>query len=82
MKVYVDTSVVLRILLRQRGALRGWGDWEEAFASEILKVEARRVLDRLRLDSALDDVGVARAHQQLAKIEKSLSFIALTPVVL
>ena len=59
MIAYVDTSVVLRVLLRQRGALRSWDKWTEIYASEILKLEARRVIDRRRLESALDDEGVA-----------------------
>lgn len=82
MIVYLDTSVVLRVLLRQRGALRSWGQWEEACASEILKVETRRVIDRLRLESLLDDDGVARAHEDLRRIERSIGFVALTPRIL
>ncbi|MCU0723318.1 MAG: hypothetical protein MUC63_06850 [Planctomycetes bacterium] len=50
MILYVDTSVVLRILLRQPSPLSSWNRWSEAWSSEILKVEARRVLDRLRLE--------------------------------
>jgi len=30
MKVYVDSSVVLRRLLREPGAFRRWTDWEWA----------------------------------------------------
>jgi len=50
--VYLDTSVALRILLRQPEPLKGWGEWEEAYASELLGLEARRTIDRLRLESA------------------------------
>lgn len=82
MIVYLDTSVVLRVLLRQRGALRSWNRWTEAYASEILKVEARRVIDRLRLDSLLGDEEVALAHEALGRIEQSIGFIGLTPRVL
>jgi hypothetical protein len=80
--VYLDTSTVLRVLLRQRGALRDWANWEAAYSSEILKVEARRVIDRLRLDSVLDDEAVAASHEQLSRIEASIGFIAITPLVL
>ena len=82
MTVYLDTSTVLRVLLRQRGALRRWADWDTAFTSEILRVEARRVLDRLRLERLLDDAGLARAHEQLAEIEASIAVVKLTPLVL
>jgi predicted nucleic acid-binding protein len=79
---YVDTSVVLRVLLRQKGALRSWGRWTEAWSSEILKVEARRVLDHLRLEGALDDEATASAHEDLVRIEQSIGFIELTQAVL
>jgi predicted nucleic acid-binding protein len=80
--VYLDTSTVLRVVLRQPVRLRGWGDWEEAYVSEILGLEARRAIDRLRLDSALDDEGVAQAHQELSLLERSLGRIPLTRPVL
>lgn len=82
MIAYVDTSAVLRVLLRQRGALRSWDKWTEVYSSEILKLEARRVIDRLRLESALDDEGVALAHEGLAEIEGAISFVGLTSQVL
>ena len=82
MKVYLDTSVLLRVLLRQRGALRDLGRFEAAFSSTILRVEARRVIDRLRLEGALDDEGVAGAHGDLAYVEEAIGFVELTPAVL
>jgi predicted nucleic acid-binding protein len=81
MIVYVDTSVVLRHLLGQPGAL-DWTGWEYAYSSEILGFEARRVIDRLRLELALDDRGVADAHQELARIELHIGQVPLTRPVL
>lgn len=82
MTVYLDTSVVLRALLDTEDAVPGWGDWDRAYASELMGVEARRVLDRLRLERALDDGGLADAHGALAATERALGLIRLTPVVL
>jgi predicted nucleic acid-binding protein len=81
MIVYVDTSVVLRHLLGQQKAL-DWTDWQAAYSNEILRLEARRVIDRLRLGSALDDEGVAQAQEALARIERSIGMIALNRTVL
>ena len=81
MIVYVDTSVVLRHLLAQPKAL-DWGQWRSAYSSELLGVEARRVIDRIRLDAALDDDGVAQAHQSLMMMEHFIGRIALTRAVL
>lgn len=82
MNVYLDTSTVLRVLLAQRSPLDTWGKWEAAWTSELMGVEARRVIDRLRLDAVLDDDGVALAHDGLATIEATISRIALTRPVL
>ena len=40
------------------------------------------MIDRLRLESALDDAGVADAHQELARIEEAIGSIPLTRPVL
>ncbi|MBI4600405.1 MAG: type II toxin-antitoxin system VapC family toxin [Planctomycetes bacterium] len=82
MTVYLDTSVVLRVLLRQKDPLALWGQWESAYSSELLALESRRVLDRLRLEGALVDDDLARAHEELARIEATLGFIPVTRPVL
>ncbi len=82
MTVYLDTSTVLRILLRQPKPLAIWARWDRAFASELLHVEACRVIDRLRLEGALDDQGVADAREQLSRIEGSITTVALSRPVL
>ncbi len=81
MIVFVDTSVVLRHLFGQAGAL-DWGGWDFAYSSEVLGLEARRAIDRLRLESALDDIGVAQAHEELARIERHIGQVSLTRSVL
>ncbi len=80
--VYLESSTVLRVLLRQPRPLAIWGRWERAYTSELLGVEARRVLDRLRLETLLDDAGVAQAHEDLRAIERSIGRVALTRAVL
>lgn len=82
MTVYLDTSTVLRILLRQPKPLAIWAEWDRAYASELLHVEACRVIDRLRLEGALDDQGVADARQQLGRIESAIASVALSRPVL
>jgi uncharacterized protein len=80
--VYLDTSTVLRILLRQPKPLAIWARWNRAYASELLHVEACRVIDRLRLEGGLDDQGVADAREQLSRIEGAISMVALSRPVL
>jgi hypothetical protein len=82
MTVYLDTSTVLRVVLGEAAPLPIWGQWDEACASEILGVEARRALDRLRLEGALDDDQVGTFHGSLAEVERGLNRIRLTRLVL
>ena len=82
MTVYLDTSTVLRVLLRQPKPLAIWARWERAYASELVHVEACRVIDRLRLGGALDDQGVAEAREQLGRIEDAIAAVTLSRAVL
>jgi len=80
--VYLDASIVLRILLRQPKRLAAWGRWEAAYSSELLGIEARRVIDRLRVQAALDDHELADVHHDLRRIERAIGAIPLTRPVL
>ena len=82
MIVYLDTSVLLRVLFGQAPVWEGWARWGEAWTSELTGLEARRSIDRLRLESALDDGGVAQANWALRRIERGLGSIRLTRPVL
>ena len=82
MRVYLDASAVLRVLLRQAKPVAAWGRWDAAYSSELLGVEARRVIHRLRLEAALDDHGVADAHRALARIEQAIGAVPVTRPVL
>jgi len=81
MIVYLDTSVILKSLLGQ-GKFLDWRKWDAAYASEILGLEARRAIDRLRLESVLDDSGVAEAQQELRRVENYIGRIGVTSGVL
>ena len=78
MIVYLDSSVVLRPLLDQPGQLKSWGQWEAAYSSELLGVECRRAIDRLRLLALYDDRQVGDAMDRLGKIERTIKRIRLT----
>jgi hypothetical protein len=80
--VYLDSSVVLRSLLDQPRKLSSWGLWESAYSSELLGVECRRVIDRLRLEGIFDDEALVQTIEQLAKIEKTITRIRLTKSII
>lgn len=82
MKAYVDSSVVVSRILREPGAVSNWSRWQALVSSELLKVEAFRVMDRLRLRGRLSDSEVADMaaliQQMLARIER----IRIDPAIL
>lgn len=82
MIVYLDSSVVLRAVLGQPRMLAGWGNWEAAYSSELLRVETRRVADRLRLTGALDDDGMGDLLAELARVERTMGLVRLTRAIL
>jgi|SRR2546427_8463650 len=78
MIVYLDSSVVLRPLFDQPAQLASWGRWQAAYSSELLGVECRRAIDRLRLLLLYDDKDVAQAMERLSRIENTIKRIRLS----
>lgn len=65
-RAFLDSSIVLHQLLGQEPHFAGWGQWREAYVSELADIETRRVVDRLRLQGHLsaEDLGLALATWQ------------------
>ena len=82
MIVYLDTSVVLRVLFGQAKPLQMWGTWERAYSSALMGVEARRTIDRLRLESVHNFECVVQAHDALKVMERRLGTLRVTQAVL
>ena len=53
MSAYVDTSALLRLVLREAGALEELRSYDSLVSSELIAVESCRTIDRLRLQGAL-----------------------------
>ncbi|HEV3330334.1 MAG TPA: hypothetical protein VG096_05095, partial [Bryobacteraceae bacterium] len=70
-RAYLDASVILRLTLGQKGAIRA--KWGRAVSSELLSTELFRTLDRLRL-AGLDD---SQAIQIRSGLEDNLTQIAM-----
>ncbi len=82
MTIYLDSSAVIRALTDDGDPLQEWGRWDRAYSSELMAVEVRRTIDRLRLERALDDEEVADAHYELSIAVRMVSLIEITPEVL
>jgi hypothetical protein len=72
----------MRRLLKQSGAFTEWSAWDLAVSSELLRVEAYRVLDRLRLQRAFGDSELAELGRLLQASFRSLEFVTLSRAVL
>lgn len=78
MTVYIDTSVILRVLFREPNPVEVWGKWERAFSTSLWRVEALRTVDRLRLSGDLSDEDVAVLVREIRLVHETL---AIYPVV-
>ena len=82
MNVYVDSSIVLRRLRREAAPLPGWGNWDRAYGSVLLRVEIFRTIDRIRLTGRLDDYGVAEMFSRAQAMLEAIALVPLSAAVL
>ena len=78
MTAYVDTSVVLRILLREPNPIEIWGQWNKAYSSALWRVEALRTVDRLRLTHEISDSEVAELVHEIKIIHETFAIYPVT----
>lgn len=82
MTVYIDTSVILRILFREPDPVEVWGKWERAFSTNLWRVEALRTVDRLRLSGDLSDENVADLVREIRLVHETLAIYPLSERIL
>lgn len=82
MNVYLDTSILLRRLRREAAPLPGWGTWEHAYASALLRVETLRTIDRMRLGGAVTDEQVVELITSAEAIFAVIEFVPLGAAIL
>ena len=82
MKTYLDTSVILRVLLGDPKKTSQWGRWTQAFSSRLWKTEALRTMDRLRLAGAIDDSQVAMLRRDIELVNDALHIVPVTESLL
>jgi predicted nucleic acid-binding protein len=78
----LDTSVVLRKLFGETGALAEWPRIQEAYVSRVLSVELGRVIDRARLAGDIDDQQVEQLQRESRRLLRSVEVVALSERVL
>ena len=82
MIAYLDSSVLLRVILRQRGRLREWGSVKEGIASAVAEVECLRTLDRLRHRGGLGERDVATRREAVYRLLDEVTIVEPSRAVL
>lgn len=77
MRAYVDTSVLLRVVLSEPGALAAWSQISEPMCSELLRIESLRTIDRARVQGRLTDGDASRVRADLLRMIDTFSLIEL-----
>jgi len=80
--VYLDSSVLLRVVLRQSGALKEWKKIDRAVSSALVEVESLRTLDRLRLAEGLPDGEIAIRREAVFRLLEAVEVVAADRTVL
>jgi len=79
---YVDSSVLLRLILQQKGALDQWETVERGVASALVEVECLRTLDRLRIGGLLEESELVQLRETVFRLTASLEVVEVSAPVL
>ncbi|MEI6667983.1 MAG: PIN domain-containing protein [Acidobacteriota bacterium] len=82
MIAYLDSSVVLRIVLRQGDALEQWPSVTHGIVSALVEVECLRTLDRLRVTRGVSDHEITLRREAVYRLLESASVVDLTRTIL
>ncbi len=82
MNVYVDSSVLLRVVLGERGRLELWPSITNPVSSELIRLECLRTIDRARVRLDLDDRQIANYRADVLEAIDAFTLVALDSTVL
>ena len=82
MIVYLDSSIVLGMLVNQANKWKDWSCWTKAYSSALLYLECRRVIDRWHIKGLFDDARAAQAGAELRRLQRVVSRVALSRSVI
>lgn len=82
MIAYIDSSVVLRVVLGQPGSLPEWKRITIGVASGLMEVECLRTIDRLHVGGQLPAEVTAVRREAVYRVLEALELVELTSAVL
>ncbi len=82
MIAYLDSSIILRVVLGQGDRLEEWDEIHTGVASALVQVECLRALDRLRFQTSLPVDQLTALRETVFRLTEELHVVELSPVVL
>lgn len=82
MIAYVDTSVLLRVVLSQPDRLAEWPRIERAVTSALTEIECLRTLDRRHRQGGLDVAELSERRALALRLLERMDRVDLSPAVL
>lgn len=82
MIAYLDASVVLRLVLGERGRLTEWRSVDDAVASALTEVECLRTLDRLTRNGLLSDAEGAERRAAVFRLLEAVEVVDVSRPIL
>ncbi len=82
MTAYIDTSALVRLVLRESGALESLQSYDALVSSELIAVESYRTIDRLRLQGALSTEEAAARLRVVTEWLEAIDLVLLRAPVL
>lgn len=82
MIAYIDTSALLRIVLREPGALDDLRSYDGLVSNELTAVESARTIDRLRMQGNLSMDEAAERAAAVNEWLEAIDLVLLRPPVL
>jgi predicted nucleic acid-binding protein len=79
---YVDTSALLRIVLREPGSLDDLRSYDALVSSELIAIESPRTIDRLRLQGSLTADEAAASVRTINDWLEAIDLVLIRPPVL
>ena len=82
MIAYLDSSVLLRVVLGRHDALKDWKRVAQGVASALVEVECLRTLDRMRLAHGFSDAMIAERREAIYRLLEAMEIVEITHAVL
>jgi predicted nucleic acid-binding protein len=79
---YIDTSALLRLVLREPGALEELRTCDGLVSSELIAVESARTIDRLRLQGSLTTEEAGLRLRTVSEWLEAIDLVLLRPPIL